>query len=118
MLSLHTDRINDVVIIECKGRIVHSEAAFALRSAVISQDDARLIFLDLSEVSAIEGGGLGMVLFLRRWAQDHDIRLKLFNPTKFVWDRLELAHSMSELEVATPDEMQAVLGNAHMRSAA
>jgi anti-anti-sigma regulatory factor len=118
MLSLHTDRIKDVVIIECKGRIVHSEAAFALRGAVTTQDDARLILLDLSEVSAIEGGGLGMLLFLRRWAHDHDIRLKLFNPTKSVWDRLELANSMLELEIATPDEIQAVLGNAHLRSAA
>jgi anti-anti-sigma factor len=118
MLSLHTNRINDVAIIECQGRIVHSEAAFALRSAVTSQDDARLILLDLSDVLAIEGSGLGMLLFLRRWAHDHDIHLKLFNPHKSVSDRLEIANSMLDLQIVTPDEMQAILGNTHMRSAA
>jgi anti-anti-sigma regulatory factor len=112
MLSIHIDNIGDLAVIECEGRLVRSDAAFQLRQAVTSQLDARTIVLELSEVSAVEGGGLGMLLFLQRWAYDHDIRLKLFNPTKAVRERLERANSMPEVEVATLDEMVAILAQA------
>jgi len=118
MLSLHTQSVEDVSVVECTGRIVQSDSAFALRDAVMAQEDARIILLDLSGVSAIEGGGLGMLIFLRRWAYDHDIRFKLFNPTKPVSDRLEMANSLQGFEIVTPDEMLAILGPLHMRSAA
>jgi hypothetical protein len=45
-----------------EGRIVQSEAAFKLRDAVTSQSDARTVVLELTEVHAIEGGGLGMLI--------------------------------------------------------
>jgi anti-anti-sigma regulatory factor len=109
MLSVHFENIGDMAVIECEGRIVRSEAAFKLREAVNLQSDARIIVLDLSEVSAIEGGGLGMLVFLQRWAQDHDIRLKLFNPRQSVRDRLEQASSMREFDIVTLDEMMALL---------
>jgi anti-anti-sigma regulatory factor len=80
MLSIHIENIGEIAVIKCEGRIVRSDAAFKLRQAVNSQSDARTIVLDLSAVSAIEGGGLGMLVFLQRWAHDHDIRLTLFNP--------------------------------------
>ena len=65
--------------------------------------------LDLSEVSAIEGGGLGMLVFLQRWAQDHDIRLKLFNSRQSVRARLDHANPMRQFDIATLDEMMAIL---------
>ena len=70
MLSVHIDNIGDVAVIACEGRIVRSEDAFALRQAVNLQADARIVVLDLSEVYAVAGGGLGMLVFLQRWAQD------------------------------------------------
>jgi anti-anti-sigma regulatory factor len=109
MLSVHIENIGEMAIIECEGRIVRSEAAFKLREALNLQSDARIIVLDLSEVSAIEGGGLGMLVFLQRWAQDHDIRLKLFNPRQSVRDRLEQASSMGDFDIVTLDEMMALL---------
>ena len=111
MLSVHIENISEMAVIECEGRIVQSEAAFKLREAVNSQSDARIIVLDLSEVSAIEGGGLGMLMFLQRWAQDHDIRLKLFNPRQPVRNRLEQASSMREFDIVTLDEMVALLSH-------
>jgi anti-anti-sigma regulatory factor len=111
MLSVHIENIGDMALIECEGRIVRSEAAFKLRQAVNLQCDARIIVLDLSEVSAIEGGGLGMLVFLQRWAHDHDIRLKLFNPRQSVQDRLEQASSMREFDIVTLDEMMALLAH-------
>jgi anti-anti-sigma regulatory factor len=117
MLSIHTENIGEMAVIECEGRIVRSEAAFELRKAVNLQSDARIIVLDLSEVTAIEGGGLGMLVFLQRWAHDHDIRLKLFNPRSSVRERLERASSMQEFDIATLHEMMALLACADGRYA-
>ncbi len=81
--------------------------------------DTRTIVLDLSEVPAIEDGGLGMLLFLQRWASNHDIRLKLFNPRQSVRDRLEHGNSMREFDIVNIDELMALLAGAdHRRSAA
>ena len=115
MLSVHIEKVGDMAVVECDGRIVRSEAAFTLRDAVTSQRDVRIVVLDLSEVTAIEGGGLGMLVFLQRWAYDHDIRLKLFNPSRSVEDNLEHASSISAFEIATPDETMALLALADSR---
>ena len=112
MLNVNTEKVGDLAVIECEGRIVRSDAAFRLREAVNAQRDSRMIVLDLSEVSSIDGGGLGMLMFLQRWARDHEIRLKLFNPRQAVWDRLQQANSMRGFEVATPDEITALLAHA------
>ena len=117
MLNVSIDNIGDLAVIECEGRIVQSEAAFKLREAVTSQSHARTVVLELSEVHAIEGGGLGMLIFLQRWARDHRIRLKLFNPSKSVRKRLELVSSLSEFDIPTLDEMMALLGYADSRYA-
>jgi len=117
MLSLHIDSIGDIVIVECEGRIVQSDAALKLREAVTSQRDARVVVLDLSEVSAIESFGLGMFWFLLRWAHEHDIRIKLFNPTNSVRDRLERANSMLQFDITTLEEMMALLAVARSRYA-
>jgi anti-anti-sigma regulatory factor len=112
MFSIHTDKIGDMAVVECEGRIVRSDAAFKLRDAVTSQTDANLVVVDLSEVYAVEGGGLGMLVFLQRWARDHDIRLKLFNPSRSVRERLELVSTMSEFDIASLHEMMALLAQA------
>ena len=117
MLTVHVETLGDVAVVECKGRIVRSEAAFKLRKAVTSQRDARIIVLDLSEVPAIESGGLGMLVFLHRWAHDHDIRLTLFNPRQSVRDRLEHANLMCEFDIATLEGMMALIAGADGRYA-
>jgi anti-anti-sigma regulatory factor len=109
MLSVHFENAGEMAVIECEGRIVRSEDAFKLRNAVNLQSDSRIIVLDLSEVSTIAGGGLGMLVFLQQWAYDHDIKLKLFNPRLSVWNSLEHTNSMREFDIATLDEMIALL---------
>lgn len=117
MLGIHIEKIGDLAIVECEGRVVRSEAAFQLREAITSQRNARIIVLDLSQVSTIEGGGLGMLVFLRRWTYDNDIRFKLFNPSKSVQDRLARVTSIPEFDIATLDEMLAFLASAAGRYA-
>jgi anti-anti-sigma regulatory factor len=109
MLTVAVENIGDLAVVTCKGRIVRSEAAFKLRQAVMSQQDAQIVVLDLTEVQAIEGGGLGMLWFLQRWTQDRGIQLKLFNPTGSVKNRLEHERSMPRFDIATFDEMVALL---------
>ena len=66
MLSVHSDRVGDVAVLQCEGRIVRSDAAFRLRDAVTGQEDARVVVLDFTDVNALEGGGLGMLALSRR----------------------------------------------------
>ena len=109
VFNICVETVGDVAVIQCAGRLVRSEAAFELRDAVMSQREARIVVVDLSEVQAIEGGGLGMLGYVHRWAHNHDIKMKLFNPPRAVQDRL--GHSwMPPLEIVTTDEMIALLG--------
>jgi anti-anti-sigma regulatory factor len=117
MLSIHIDNVGDVAIIECKGRIVRSEAALKLREAVNSQLGARVIVLDLSEVAALEAGGLGMLGFLQRWAKDHGMQLKLFNPRESVRCRLEQVSWMREFNIIARDDLVDLLAVDESRNA-
>jgi anti-anti-sigma factor len=101
MLSVHNDRIGDVAVLECKGQVEHSDAAFKLRDRVMAQADARVIVLDLSEVDSIDSGGLAMLLFFEAWALDHDIELKVFNPSNWVRHRIKEAQSVMDFEIST-----------------
>ena len=112
MLKLSVENIGDLAIVECEGRLVRSESAFKLRDAVTSQRDARTVVIELSEVRAIEGGALGMLVFLQRWARNHDIQLKLFNPSESVRERLKQVSPLAKFDIPTLDEMVALLGHA------
>ena len=99
------DQVGEMAIIECAGRFVRSEAAFKLRDAVMSQTHARVVVLDLTEMHAIGGGGLGTLVLLQRWAQEHGIRFKLFNPSRQVRDKLKHV----DFEIATLEQMMSLL---------
>jgi len=111
MLTVHIQNIGDMAFIECQGRIVRSEAAFELRKAVLSQGNARTIVLDLTEVHAIEGGGLGMLAVLQKWAFNQGIQLKLFNPTFAVKNTLEHNEWM-HFDLASFEEVMALMARA------
>src|SRR6185312_16715065 len=117
MSNIHVDKVGDLAVVECEGRFVRSDEAFKLRDAVAKQTDAHLIVLDLTEMGAIGGGGIGVLVFLQRWCRDHDIRFKLFNPSRSVQERLEHTNAMSEFDIASLDEMMALLGQADRRYA-
>jgi anti-anti-sigma regulatory factor len=108
MLNVYVENIGDMAVIACEGRIVQSEAAFRLRNAVMSQRYMRTIVLDLTEAHAVEGGGLGMLASLLKWGKDHDIAIKLYNPTHAVKSRLE-SYDLAHFEFATFKEMMALL---------
>jgi anti-anti-sigma regulatory factor len=115
MLAIHVENFSDLAVVECKGRVVRSESVFKLRDVVLAQAAARIIALDLSEVEAIGGGGLGMLAFLDRWARAHDIQLKLFSPSRSVMDGLERTRSILSFEIPTLHEMMIILAHADSR---
>ena len=112
MLTLSIERIGDMAIIECKGRIVQSDATIKLHEAVTAQKNVRIVVLDLTKVAALEGGGLGMLWFLQRWAEDHDIHFKLYNPINSVRDNLEHNNAMLRFDIATFEEMVSLVDHA------
>jgi len=120
MLTLRTEHIGSLAIVECKGRIVRSDATLKLHEAVTSQQNVEIVVLDLTQVRALEGGGLGMLWFLQRWAEDHDIHFKLYNPINSVRDKLEHNHAMLQFDIATFEEMVSLVdhaGNRYARAA-
>jgi len=110
MLKVSIENIGDVAVIHCEGRVVQSAAAFRLRDAVTQQRNARVVLLDLSDLQALEGGGLGMLVFLQRWTSEHGIQFKVFDPPAFVRQRLEQVRSASEFEIAGTSEVLGLLG--------
>ena len=89
MPSVRVDNLGEMAFIECSGRFVRNEAAFKLRKAVTSQTGARIVVLDLTEMHAIGGGGIGTLVLLQGWAKDHNIQFELFNPSGPVLDKLK-----------------------------
>ena len=116
-MSFHVANIGDVAVVECEGRIVQTDAVFKLREAVTAQTDTHFVVLDLSEVCAIEGAGVGTLMFLQRWAQDRGIRFKLFNPSGAVRNQLEHVSSKSDFDIVSLDEIMALLARADRRHA-
>src|SRR5580700_11642343 len=117
MLNVTVDKIGELAVVRCEGRIVQSDSAYKLRKAVTSQTDARIVVLELSEVSAIGGDGLGMLVFLQRWAREHNIRFLLFHPSKSVQNKLKRARSTAEFYITSLEEMKALLAYANSRFA-
>ena len=117
MLNLTVANIGELTVVGCEGRIVQRESAYKLREAVTAQTDAQIVVLELSEVQAIGGGGLGMLAFLQRWAREHKIRFLLFHPSKALEARLKRARSIVEFYISSSEEMRALLAYADSRYA-
>jgi anti-anti-sigma regulatory factor len=109
MLSIRVENLSDLAVVECKGRITRSDSVFKLRDIVQTQTTSHIIALDLSEVKAISGGGLGMLAFLERWTREHGIRLKLFCPSRPVLQGLARTRSILNFEIASFHEMMSIL---------
>jgi anti-anti-sigma regulatory factor len=110
MLNLTVEKIGKVAVLHCEGRIVQSDAAFRLRDAVTQQRRSSVVLLDLSGVKALEGGGLGMLLFLQMWARAHGIQFKVFDPPTGIRQSLERISSAAAVEIAGTGEVLSLLG--------
>lgn len=105
MPSVHVDKIGEMAIVECAGKFMRKAAACKLQDAVTSQTEARTVVLDLTEMHSIDGGAVGALARLQNWAQQHHIRLQLFNPSKIVLNKLKRVN----FEIATLEQMMCMV---------
>jgi anti-anti-sigma regulatory factor len=113
MLDISIERIGELGIVGCRGSIGCFEAASELRRAGMSLSDSRFIVLDLSEVIAFEGGGLGVLVFLQRWAHKQNIEFRVFNPRKAVRERLDLIRLIQPIDAISLKELMTLLADAN-----
>ena len=88
MLTIDVEKTGDVAVVRCSGRIVRGAEVRTLRNAVVSENNTRIVVLDLSDVEMLDAGGLTALLSLHQWARSRGVQLKLVNPTHFVQEVL------------------------------
>ena len=104
MLRVYAKKLGTVAIVCLQGRIVNGETE-ALRDAVNSQSNVSAVVLDLTRVSTIDAGGLGVMLELRERTQSRGVAFKLMNITKLVSRVLDITHLNSVFEVTSGTEI-------------
>jgi anti-anti-sigma factor len=110
-MSLHIkiEQAADVAVLHCVGRLVRGEPLHFLRQAVISLKQPRIVVLDLSGMETVDGGGLGMLVFLHRRTRENAIQLKLANPSRFVRYVLECTRLTRVLNISSVDDAVEIL---------
>ncbi len=78
MLSVDIQQLADVTVMRCKGRL-YAEDSGALREAVLGRLLGREAVLDLAGITAIDAGGLGLLLSLQKSADVWGTRLRVTN---------------------------------------
>jgi anti-anti-sigma factor len=108
MLRVHTRNLGNVAFLCMQGQIVNGETE-TLRQAVRSQSDPQsdvsTVVLDLALVSAVDAGGLGVLLELREQIQAKGIGFKLMNVSKLIGRVLEVTRLDSVFEVTSGVEL-------------
>ena len=84
MLTIDVEKTGDVAVVRCVGRIVRGAGIRTLRDAVLLEKNVRIVVIDLSDVEALDAGGLTALLSLQQWARNRNVQLKLVNPSHFV----------------------------------
>jgi anti-anti-sigma factor len=101
MLTIDVEKTGDVAVVRCAGRLVRGEEVCTLRKAVVSENDTRIVVLDLSEVETLDAGGLTALISLRQWALGRGVQLKLVNPSHFVMEVLTRTQLDRVFEIST-----------------
>ena len=108
-MHIKSEQTGDVAVLQCSGRIVRGEAIHFLREAVTGLKQPRIVFLDLTDVEMLDGGGLGILVFLHRWTRDHGIQLKLVNPSTFVREMLDRTRLSCVFNISSVDDVVEIL---------
>lgn len=103
-LKLNTRTQDEILIVDCSGRIVFGEESALLRETVkkaIAENNR--VILNLREISYIDSGGLGTLVALLTSAQNAGGTIKLTNLTKRVVDLLQVTKLVTVFEVYNSD---------------
>ena len=116
MLKVHARNLGNVALLCMQGQIVNGETE-TLRKAVYSQSHVSTVVLDLAQVSAVDAGGLGVMLELREQVQSKGIGFKLMNVSQMVRRVLEITRLDSVFEVTSGVEFFAAVSERRPASA-
>lgn len=104
--------LGNVSVLALDGRIVHGETDMmrqAIRSRLAeSHPQTNSLVLDFARVSAVDAGGLGLLLELRREAQARGIRLRVTNASRMVSRVFEITRLDSVFEVSPRVELSPI----------
>lgn len=117
MLTARVQRLKDVTVIHCAGRIAYPHAS-RLWATVFQHTCTPAVVLDLADVLAIDAAGLGVLVSLRAWAKRTRTELKLMNVTPRIEQLLGLTRLKSEFEVCSAREMLDLLCRALQKDGA
>ena len=112
MLKITVQKLGDIHVLRCHGRIAAGDAGSIFRNAVLSQRHIRMLVIDLAEIERIDAGGLGVLLSLRESTRSRAIIFKLMNATKLVEDILERTHLRPVFEFCSVPEFFCLLHRA------
>jgi len=104
-LKLTVRTKDDIVVVDCAGRIVFGEESADLRDTVkmvITQ--SKRIVLNLSGVTYIDSGGLGTLVALYTTARNSGGSIKLANLTPRVGDLLQVTKLVTVFDVYDSEE--------------
>ena len=108
MLEVKIKKLGHLSLFCVRGKIVRGETD-QLRSAVLAQDDASVVVLDLAGVNTIDASGLGLMLELREQTESKGIEFRLENVTKLVWRILEITKLDSVFKISGNDRPDVVV---------
>jgi anti-sigma B factor antagonist len=99
-LKLSTRTVDDILVVDCAGRIVFGEESAELRENVkkLIAQSGRIV-LNLANVSYIDSGGLGTLVALYTTARNAGGSIKLANLTERVGDLLQVTKLLTVFEV-------------------
>jgi anti-anti-sigma factor len=110
MLTINVEKIEDLVIVGCAGRIVRGENIRTLKTEVISANDTRVIVLDLCEVESIDAAGLSALVSLHHRSRSRGIQLRLVNPSRFVLDTFNRTKLSSVFDISWFNDAELAIG--------
>jgi anti-anti-sigma factor len=100
-LALTTRTMGDVAVVHCGGSLVFQKEAAALCDLVSDLVNRyRSVVLDLNEISAIDGGGIGTLAQCIRHARESGARLVLCRVPRKVRAVLDLTRISSLVDIA------------------
>jgi len=108
-LQYQIERIEDVAVVRCSGRMVRGAALDGFRRRIEQLNRLRVLVLDLSEIQQIDAGGLGTLVLVRRWATQNSTRLNLVDPPVFFRRMLEATHLSSVFEISSLKDALSIL---------
>ena len=117
MLKIAAKNLDNVAILSLHGRIVTAETE-TLRNAVLSQAANTTVILDLSQVTAVDAHGLGVLLDLRQRSLAKGIRFKLMNVSHPLSQVFEITRLNTVFEMTSKVEYIPLVSRCHAPVAA